>query len=530
MLKKIIIYIISFVMIFDTMAFAVGVSFKHCLAPQRSRLLNTPSAAVSEYFSSLILSPEKRDFLEILIKKSSISKQTIEFKGSGERVIADIIGLLDKTELSLTDSTEADVNILSEALQIENNELTNMSILTLIKKIRNDLKNGNIVLRVIDVSLVNADIMTFPAFYSEKNDVSYINISQDMFLDIIHSGFREKVSRVLSQMIIQNIITRGRKEYVSDAVLAERFFRDQQNDDNVLSDYHLFLLEFYQKKFYEDFKSDYGDILVELGAPQKEDIHLNPDLQKLTEEINNKAQSLLILKPLLLFKVIAKRFKEFFGGVFGMIASVYFSISFLAAIIVNSNYKLGMEQLSELGISEVSWLFNMGAIIAGIFIVPFARLGVPSYLIGKGKKFIGAIMLALSGIGLLLVGLFPKDIQPMHNIAAAIFFLTGAIGIGSSTIFLAKKFKLKLPMIIAAIVFVPTSIIFLLTRNALLETIAAVTFIGWFFLTSYSIIKAKKKDVKKAAKNQRDVRRFFKRPKISRFSFRSEDYFIEAAT
>ncbi len=84
-----------------------------------------------------------------------------------------------------------------------------------------------------------------------------------------------------------------------------------------------------------------------------------------------------------------------------------------------------ISELGERGISRWAWIFNSGMIISG-FCVIFAAISLGLGLTGFLAK-LGIIFGVVTGIGLMMVGIFPMDNIKPHTKAAIIFFRGGLL-------------------------------------------------------------------------------------------------------
>ncbi len=84
-----------------------------------------------------------------------------------------------------------------------------------------------------------------------------------------------------------------------------------------------------------------------------------------------------------------------------------------------------ISELGERGVSRWAWIFNLSIIISGIGLMLAAislGLGLPGFLAKLGMLF-GVV----TGVGLMMVGIFPMDNIKPHTTAAIIFFRGGLL-------------------------------------------------------------------------------------------------------
>jgi hypothetical membrane protein len=109
--------------------------------------------------------------------------------------------------------------------------------------------------------------------------------------------------------------------------------------------------------------------------------------------------------------------------------------------------------LSDLGVGvESALLFNSGLIAAGALIVAFA-LGLHSSLRGKTLGNAGGIALALAGVALCAIGIFPETSGDIHFYVSVAFFALLVISlwlVGAALMRLGEK-KLGFLIVIAGV-------------------------------------------------------------------------------
>jgi hypothetical membrane protein len=116
-----------------------------------------------------------------------------------------------------------------------------------------------------------------------------------------------------------------------------------------------------------------------------------------------------------------------FSGLCGIVGTVLTLVMVFAATILSPWFRWDTNALSELGLGEVSLLFNTAAIIGGALNCIFA-LGVWKYLPGGRLVRIGAALLMLGSVSLFLVGIFTVAYPIVHAIVALGYFVLGPIG------------------------------------------------------------------------------------------------------
>jgi hypothetical membrane protein len=115
------------------------------------------------------------------------------------------------------------------------------------------------------------------------------------------------------------------------------------------------------------------------------------------------------------------------SGLFGIMGSILTLVMVFVATIISPWFKWDTNALSEMGVGEVSLIFNSAMIIGGIFNLIFA-LGLRKYL---GKETLvknGTVLIMLDSVCLALVGIFTVAYPILHGIVALGTFVLTPIG------------------------------------------------------------------------------------------------------
>lgn len=135
-----------------------------------------------------------------------------------------------------------------------------------------------------------------------------------------------------------------------------------------------------------------------------------------------------------------------FGGLSGIVGSVLTLVMVFAATVYSPWFRWDTNALSELGVGEVSLLFNSAVIIGGALNFIFA-LGVQKYLIGGRLVLIGSTLIMLGSVSMFLVGIFTIAYPIAHAIVALGYFVLPPIGfilVGVGT----RMPKIRMPSIV----------------------------------------------------------------------------------
>jgi hypothetical membrane protein len=187
-----------------------------------------------------------------------------------------------------------------------------------------------------------------------------------------------------------------------------------------------------------------------------------------------------------------------FGGFCGILGSGLSIILVLAATVLSPWFRWENNALSELGVGEVSLLFNSAMLIGGVLIFFFA-LGIREYFDGNRLVRIGVNLIIIASVFLALVGVFTVDMMPMHGIVSLGPLMLAPLGfvfIGFGTEE-AKIRKFSICSGVAALVSIlvlPMIILFLPFKIgfAVPEIINTIITTVWIFVMGIKLIKHKK--------------------------------------
>jgi len=185
-----------------------------------------------------------------------------------------------------------------------------------------------------------------------------------------------------------------------------------------------------------------------------------------------------------------------FSGLCGIVGSVLTLVLVFAATMLSPWFRWDTNALSELGVGEVSLLFNGATIIGGALNFIFA-LGVRKYLEGGRLISIGAALVMLGSISTLLVGVFTIAYPIAHAIVALGYFVLAPIGfilIGVST----RIPKIRMPSTVAGIAalmaILALPIIFLVAPFkvgfAVPEMIESLMIAAWIVFMGVTLLRA----------------------------------------
>lgn len=116
------------------------------------------------------------------------------------------------------------------------------------------------------------------------------------------------------------------------------------------------------------------------------------------------------------------------AGISGIIASTLPLIMVFASTMLEKSFSWNKNALSDIGVSQTAWLFNIGLIIGGLLNLLFA-FGLRNYL-GKIRWLkIGVSLLIVSSISLALVGVFTENYSIIHALVALGYLLLAPVAI-----------------------------------------------------------------------------------------------------
>ncbi|MCJ2669058.1 MAG: DUF998 domain-containing protein [Candidatus Thermoplasmatota archaeon] len=177
------------------------------------------------------------------------------------------------------------------------------------------------------------------------------------------------------------------------------------------------------------------------------------------------------------------------GGVSGIVAVVCFLVGYGTAWALSPWYDFGGNYLSDLGVGEGAFAFNIGVMSAGLITIPFAWglwNALPEYILGK----LGSVVCALAGIFLFLVGVFPEDQVPTHYIVSVSFFASLGVALMILAIPMIRSPVFRRVAAPLTIVIIVLSIVLVIPLGAgpLMETIAVLEALVWLSVASVQMI------------------------------------------
>ncbi len=142
-----------------------------------------------------------------------------------------------------------------------------------------------------------------------------------------------------------------------------------------------------------------------------------------------------------LFSGIKQLDKTKLSGFFFLLGGIEWFLGILAAESWYDGYSSRIDYVSDLGTGPTALIYNLSVFIFGVFVVAGTIL---LYYTRTGRAF--PILMTISGIGIMGVGVFPANLQPMHSVATLLAILFGAFGAIASYTYQTK------PMSIIAVI------------------------------------------------------------------------------
>ena len=123
----------------------------------------------------------------------------------------------------------------------------------------------------------------------------------------------------------------------------------------------------------------------------------------------------------------ANKWLIWLGGLCGIVQPVLTLIMVLSATVISPWFRWDTNALSELGVGEVSLLFNSAALLGGVLIF-FFTLGLHEYLRSKRLAKAGSILIMLGSVCLALVSALTITYHTAHAIVSLGFFVLLPLG------------------------------------------------------------------------------------------------------
>jgi hypothetical membrane protein len=116
------------------------------------------------------------------------------------------------------------------------------------------------------------------------------------------------------------------------------------------------------------------------------------------------------------------------AGISGIIGSTLPLIMILASTILDKSFNWSKNALSNIGVSQLAWLFNSALVVGGLLNLMFA-FGLRNYLSKAIWLKIGFSLIIVSSISLSLVGVFTENYSIVHALVALGYLLLTPLGL-----------------------------------------------------------------------------------------------------
>jgi hypothetical membrane protein len=116
------------------------------------------------------------------------------------------------------------------------------------------------------------------------------------------------------------------------------------------------------------------------------------------------------------------------SGLSGIISSTLPLIMIFVSTDLEKSFSWTKNALSDIGVSQLSWLFNSALIVGGLLNLLFA-FGLRNYLSQTRWLKIGVSLIIVSSISLVLVGVFTENYSYIHPLVALGYLLLTPLGL-----------------------------------------------------------------------------------------------------
>ncbi len=116
------------------------------------------------------------------------------------------------------------------------------------------------------------------------------------------------------------------------------------------------------------------------------------------------------------------------AGISGIVGSTLPLIMILASTFLDKSFSWNKNALSDIGISQLSWLFNIALVVGGLLNLLFA-FGLRDFLSKERWLKIGVSLIIVSSISLSLVGVFTENYSIIHALVALGYLLLTPLGL-----------------------------------------------------------------------------------------------------
>jgi hypothetical membrane protein len=116
------------------------------------------------------------------------------------------------------------------------------------------------------------------------------------------------------------------------------------------------------------------------------------------------------------------------SGLSGIISSTLPLIMIFASTVLEKSFSWNENALSDIGVSQLAWLFNSALVVGGLLNLLFA-VGLRSYIDKTVWLKIGVWLIIVSSISLSLVGVFTENYSIIHVLVALGYLILTPLGL-----------------------------------------------------------------------------------------------------
>jgi hypothetical membrane protein len=115
------------------------------------------------------------------------------------------------------------------------------------------------------------------------------------------------------------------------------------------------------------------------------------------------------------------------SAISGLIGAILPMALVLLSTYLDKSFSWSRDPLSDIGVGQFGWLFNLAVFLSGLLTLVFAT-GFLMYLGRSRLAILGVGLFSLGNLGLCLVGVFTEHSGVTHALVALMYFLLTPIG------------------------------------------------------------------------------------------------------
>ncbi|HQN76251.1 MAG TPA: DUF998 domain-containing protein [Methanomassiliicoccales archaeon] len=183
------------------------------------------------------------------------------------------------------------------------------------------------------------------------------------------------------------------------------------------------------------------------------------------------------------------------GASAGVVGVVSFQVLFSISLLVHPDWRLGLDLMSELGITEPhTWLFNLSVMIMGAMGAAFS-LSLLRFLYWSFFGKLSVVILMVGCTSLFLLGVFTMEQRALHDALAWTFFVMTVLGLLVLSVPMYMywtKARWAFVATLSTVVFSTTSLILIslgLIKHHLAEVLVVYALGAWILAISIFMVK-----------------------------------------